>query len=145
MPSTSRKPKSYQNLQSTIRSWKTPAIETFANEYPDREYLVVMTFPEFTCVCPKTGLPDFAVLTLSYTPDKHCLELKSLKEYLLAFRDKGIFHENVVNRVLDDLVATAKPRYAKLEGVFNSRGGIQTTVTREFSRTSKNQNGISTR
>jgi 7-cyano-7-deazaguanine reductase len=104
-----------------------------------------MTFPEFTCVCPKTGLPDFAVLTLSYTPDKYCLELKSLKEYLLAFRDKGIFHENVVNRVLDDLVATAKPRYAKLEGVFNSRGGIQTTVTREFSRKNKNKNGIFSR
>ena len=145
MPRASRKPTSYQNLQATIRSWKTPAIETFANEYPDRDYLVVMTFPEFTCVCPKTGLPDFAVLTLSYTPDARCLELKSLKEYLLAFREKGIFHENVVNRVLDDLIKAAKPRYAKLEGVFNSRGGIQTTVTREFTGTKSKKIGKSPR
>ena len=90
-----------------------------------------MTIQEFTCVCPKTGLPDFAVLTLDYVPERLCIELKSFKEYLLAFRSRGIFHENVVNRVLDDVVNACQPRRAKLTGVFNPRGGIQTTVTRE--------------
>lgn len=123
---------SYDERQDNIRDWKTPPIETFENIYPDREYEICMTIPEFTCVCPKTGLPDFGELRLTYLPNKRCVELKSLKEYLLAFRDKGIFHENVVNRVLDDIVAAANPRRAKLIGVFNTRGGIQTTVTREW-------------
>lgn len=123
---------SYDERQDDIRDWKTPPIETFENIYPDREYEICMTIPEFTCVCPKTGLPDFGELRLTYLPNKRCVELKSLKEYLLAFRDKGIFHENVVNRVLDDIVAAANPRRAKLIGVFNTRGGIQTTVTREW-------------
>jgi 7-cyano-7-deazaguanine reductase len=122
----------YDGRQDEIRGLKLPEIETFRNIYPDREYSVTMTVPEFTCVCPKTGLPDFATLTLDYAPQAHCLELKSFKEYLLAFRTLGIFHENVVNRVLDDVVASARPRRAKLTGVFNSRGGIQTTVTREY-------------
>lgn len=123
---------SYDERQDNIRDWKTPPIETFENIYPDREYEICMTIPEFTCVCPKTGLPDFGELRLTYLPNKRCVELKSLKEYLLAFRDKGIFHENVVNRVLDDIIAAANPRRAKLIGVFNTRGGIQTTVTREW-------------
>lgn len=123
---------SYDERQDNIRDWKTPPIETFENIYPDREYEICMTIPEFTCVCPKTGLPDFGELRLTYLPNKRCVELKSLKEYLLAFRDKGIFHENVVNRVLDDIVTAANPRRAKLIGVFNTRGGIQTTVTREW-------------
>lgn len=124
----------YEGRQDDIREWKTPEIETFRNIYPDRDYEVRMTTDEFTCVCPKTGLPDFASLTLTYVPDKECLELKSFKEYLMAFRQKGIFHENVVNRVLDDLVAAIGPRRARLEGRFNSRGGIQTTVVREYVR-----------
>ncbi len=122
----------YEGLQSDIRDWKTPAIETFANIYPDREYEIKMSIPEFSCICPRTGMPDYANLILTYVPDKLCLELKSFKEYLVAYRNKGIFHENVVNKVLDDLVAAAKPRRARLEGVFNSRGGIQTSVTREY-------------
>ncbi|MCM2273070.1 MAG: preQ(1) synthase [candidate division Zixibacteria bacterium] len=122
----------YENLQTDIRDWKTPAIEAFVNIYPDRDYEITMTTQEFSCVCPKTGLPDFAELRLTYVPDKLCIELKSFKEYLLAYRHKGIFHENVVNRVIDDVVATIKPRRLRLEGIFNSRGGIQTTVVREY-------------
>jgi 7-cyano-7-deazaguanine reductase len=122
----------YEGRQDDIRSWQTPVIETFVNIYPDREYEIQMSITEFTCVCPKTGQPDFAQLHLTYVPDKVCIELKSFKEYLLAFRNKGIFHENVVNRVVDDLITAIAPRRARLEGVFNSRGGIQTTVVREY-------------
>jgi 7-cyano-7-deazaguanine reductase len=125
---------SYEGRQDDIRNWKTPPIETFRNIYPDREYEIRMSTDEFTCVCPRTGLPDFAVLTLTYVPDQLCLELKSFKEYLMAYRQKGIFHENVVNRVLDDVIAATKPRKARLEGKFNSRGGVQTTVVREYAR-----------
>jgi 7-cyano-7-deazaguanine reductase len=127
------KPSDYENLQTDIRQWQTPEIEAFVNIYPDREYEIKMTVQEFSCVCPKTGQPDFAELRLTFVPDQLCIELKSFKEYLLAYRNKGIFHENVVNRVLDDVVATIKPRRARLEGIFNSRGGIQTTVIREYS------------
>jgi 7-cyano-7-deazaguanine reductase len=127
-------PSQYEGLQSDIRDWPTPAIETFANIYPDRDYEIIMTTPEFSCICPRTGLPDFAELRLTYVPDRLCLELKSFKEYLLAYRNKGIFHENVVNRVLDDIIGAAAPRKARLEGTFNARGGIQTTVVREYTR-----------
>lgn len=123
----------YENVQDEIRAWQTPAIDTFENIYPDRDYDITMTIPEFTCVCPKTGQPDFGVLRLTYTPDKLCLELKSFKAYLLVYRDKGIFHENVVNKVVDDVVSAIAPRKLRLEGVFNSRGGIQTTVVRDYS------------
>lgn len=122
----------YDDRQNDIRNWKTPQIDTFENIYLDRDFEITMNISEFTCVCPKTGLPDFGELRLTYVPDKKCLELKSLKEYILAYRDKGIFHENVVNRVLDDVVAACKPRRASLTGVFNVRGGIQTTVVREY-------------
>ena len=124
----------YNDRQNDIRDWKTPKIDTFENIYPDRDYEITMSITEFTCVCPRTGLPDFGELRLTYYPDKECLELKSFKEYILAYRDKGIFHENVVNRVLDDVVAACKPRRAKLEGIFNIRGGIQTTVVREWGK-----------
>lgn len=123
---------SYDGRQETIRGLKLPELETFGNIYADREYTVTMSLPEFTCVCPKTGLPDFATLTLEYVPDLHCLELKSFKEYLLAYRTLGIFHENVVNRVLDDVVSACHPRRARLVGVFNARGGIATTVERSY-------------
>lgn len=126
------KKSSYEGRQDKIRGWKTPAIETFKNIYPDRDYEIRMETAEFTCVCPKTGLPDFAELVLTYVPDKLCIELKSFKEYLLAYRDVGIFHENAVNKILDDIIAAVKPRHARLEGRFNNRGGIQTTVTREY-------------
>lgn len=125
---------SYEGKQDNIRDWKTPEIEIFENIYQDRDYSITMTIPEFTCVCPKTGLPDFGVLTLHYAPDKNCIELKSFKEYLLEYRNKGIFHENVVNKLVDDLVDAIDPKHLRLIGVFNSRGGIQTTVQREYKR-----------
>ncbi len=106
---------------------RLPALETWPSQYP-KEYEVVITIPEFTCVCPKTGLPDFGTLTVAYVPRGRCVELKSLKEYLLAYRSLGIFNENVVNRVLRDLVAAARPRKMTVRGVFTPRGGIQTTV-----------------
>ena len=123
----------YDGRQDDIRDWKTPAIEIFENMYPDREYSITMTITEFTCVCPKTGLPDFAQLTVHYQPSENCIELKSFKEYLLEYRNKGIFHENVVNKVVDDLVKAIAPKHLKMVGVFNSRGGIQTTIQREYS------------
>ena len=123
---------SYEGRQDQIRGWKTPEIETFRNVYSDRDYEIKMETSEFSCVCPKTGLPDFATLILTFVPAEYCIELKSFKEYLLAFRNQGIFHENVVNRVSDDLVAAIKPRRLRLEGRFNNRGGIQTTVVREY-------------
>ena len=122
----------YDGRQDDIRGLRLPAIETFENIYSDRDFSVTLSIPEFTCVCPKTGLPDFATLTLEYVPDRLCIELKSFKEYLVAYRTLGIFHENVVNRVLDDLVSACRPRRARLSGVFNPRGGLQTTVTREY-------------
>lgn len=129
--------KNYKGLQGDIRNWKTPTIDTFENIYPDKEYDITMTIPEFTCICPKTGLPDFAVLTLTYFPAKHCLELKSFKEYLIAYRNKGIFHENVINKIVDDVVSAIKPKRLRLEGRFNPRGGIQTTVIREYKSAKK--------
>ncbi len=124
----------YEGKQEDIRDWKTPEIETFNNIYPDRDYEIKMSVNEFSCICPKTGLPDFAILILTYTPDVNCIELKSFKEYLLEYRNKGIFHENVINRVLDDIIKTIKPRQATLQGIFNSRGGIQTTVKRDYKK-----------
>lgn len=122
----------YEGKQDQIRDWKTPEIETFRNIYPDRDYEIRMETAEFTCVCPKTGLPDFATLILVYVPDQSCIELKSFKEYLLAYRQQGIFHENAVNKISDDLIRTIKPHRLRLEGLFNNRGGLQTTVVREY-------------
>lgn len=104
-----------------------PEIETWPNQYADYEIEIVT--PEFTSLCPKTGLPDFGKLVLRYVPDKRCLELKSLKMYLLAYRDLGIFQENVVNRVLDDVVKAARPKMATVIGDFSPRGGLGTIVT----------------
>ena len=111
-----------------------PEIETWPNQYPDYEIEIVM--PEFTSVCPKTALPDFGRLVLRYVPDKLCLELKSYKMYLLAYRDLGIFQENVVNRVLRDVVKAAKPVKATVIGEFTPRGGLSTLVTASWSRRS---------
>ena len=124
----------YEGRQDDIRDWQTPPIEHFKNIYPDRDYEITMTIPEFTCICPKTGLPDFAIMRLSYDPDQLCIELKSFKEYTLAFRNKGIFHENVVNKMVEDIVASIQPRRLRLEGIFNARGGIQTSVVREYQK-----------
>ncbi len=107
-----------------------PEIETWPNQYPG--YAITIEIPEFTSLCPKTGRPDFGTLTLAYEPDKLCLELKSLKLYMLEYRNLGIFYENVVNRILADVVAAASPLWAKLEGKFTPRGGIRSTVSAEY-------------
>ncbi len=112
-----------------------PEIETWPNQFPDYEIEVVVD--EFTSICPKTGLPDFGVLTLRYVPDKHCLELKSLKMYALAYRNLGIFYENVVNRFLQDVVAACKPKSASLLGEFSSRGGLHSNITASYTRTKR--------
>ena len=111
-----------------------PEIETWPNQFPDYEIEIII--PEFTSVCPKTGLPDFGKLTLRYIPDKLCLELKSLKMYLLAYRELGIFYENVVNRFLRDVVGAAKPVSATVAGEFTPRGGLQSKVTAHWTKKS---------
>ncbi|HNQ50578.1 MAG TPA: preQ(1) synthase [Candidatus Omnitrophota bacterium] len=124
----------YEGLQGRVRTLKLPRIEVWKNQYQDRDYTILMDVPEFTCICPKTGLPDFADLKIEYSPDTYCIELKSFKLYTIAFRDIGIFHEHVTNRILDDLVAAAQPKWARITGIFNARGGIQTSVTAEYTR-----------
>lgn len=109
-------------------------LETFANPEPGRDYTVRMEMPEFTCLCPLTGQPDFAHLTLEYVPAERCVELKSLKLYLWSFRDAGAFHEAVTNRIADDLVAALAPRFLRLRAAFNVRGGIRTEVVAEHRR-----------
>lgn len=104
-------------------------LETFANQYPGRDYLIEIVCPEFTSMCPKTGQPDFGTITFSYSPAQKCVELKSLKLYLQRFRTEGIFYEHVVNRLLDDFVKACQPRRCKVVGAFTPRGGITTTVT----------------
>jgi 7-cyano-7-deazaguanine reductase len=106
-------------------------LEVFPNPKPTRDYTIRIESPEFTCLCPKTGQPDFATIKLEYIPDALCIELKSWKLYLWSFRDEGAFHEAVTNQILDDLVAAISPRYARLEAVFNVRGGVYTTVVAE--------------
>ena len=107
------------------------ALETFENPKPGRDYTIRIRIPEFTCLCPKTGQPDFATLHLEYVPDQTCVELKSLKLYVWAFRNVGAFHEAVTNRILDDLAAATEPRFMRLSAEFNVRGGIYTTVVAE--------------
>ena len=124
----------YEGKQNHIPDLKTPSIDLFENVYPGRDFLVEIENPEFSAICPKTGLPDFGIITISYRPDRMCLELKSLKEYYLFYRDVGIFHENVVNKVLEDLVAACDPVYMKVSAVYNVRGGIKTSVEREYFR-----------
>ena len=116
-----------------------PEIETWPNQYPDYEIEIVM--PEFTSVCPKTGLPDFGRIVLRYVPDRSCLELKSYKMYLLAYRDLGIFQENIVNRVLQDVVNAANPVRATVVGEFTPRGGLSTVVTVTYTRNRKTRRG----
>jgi 7-cyano-7-deazaguanine reductase len=110
---------------------RNPPLETFPNPSPGRDYTIRMRMPEFTCLCPRTGQPDFAELLLEYVPDKACIELKSLKIYVWSFRDQGHFHEAVTNRILGDLVAATQPRFMRVTGVFNVRGGIYTTISAE--------------
>jgi 7-cyano-7-deazaguanine reductase len=114
-----------------VPSRPSKRLETFPNPAPERDYRIHMEIPEFTCVCPMTGQPDFATLILDYVADKRCIELKSLKQYVWSFRNEGAFHEAVTNRMLADLARAAQPRYMKLEARFNVRGGIYTTVVAE--------------
>jgi 7-cyano-7-deazaguanine reductase len=107
------------------------SLETFPNPAPQRDYRIHMEIPEFTCLCPKTGQPDFATLVLDYIPDKTCIELKSLKLYVWSYRNQGAFHEAVTNRILDDLAGATKPRFMRLTARFFVRGGIFTTVVAE--------------
>ena len=106
-------------------------LDTFPNPQPGRDYTIRMRIPEFSCLCPKTGQPDFATLHLEYVPDRTCVELKSLKLYVWSFRDEGHFHEDVTNRILDDLVRATKPRFMRVTGEFGVRGGIYTNVVAE--------------
>ena len=110
------------------------AIETFGNPAPERDYTIRMTMPEFTCLCPKTGQPDFATLKLEYVPDQLCIELKSLKLYIWSFRDRGCFHEAVTNEILDHLAGAVHPRCMRLTAEFLVRGGIYTTVVAQHVR-----------
>jgi 7-cyano-7-deazaguanine reductase len=125
---------SYEGLQNKVRKLKTPVIETWKNQYPDRNYVITIDIPEFTCICPKTKLPDFADIVIKYIPDRLCIELKALKYYTIFYRDIGIFNENVVNKMLDDLVRACKPRWMEITGEFNARGGIKTVVKAEHGK-----------
>ena len=116
-------------------------LETFANPEPGRDYTIRMRIPEFTCLCPKTGQPDFATLHLEYVPDKTCVELKSLKLYVWSFRNEGAFHEAVTNRILDDLVRATQPRFMRLTADFGVRGGIYTSVVAEHRASSWKASG----
>jgi 7-cyano-7-deazaguanine reductase len=112
-------------------------LETFENQFPSRDYVIEIVCPEFTSVCPKTGQPDFGTLTITYMPDKTCVELKSLKLYLQSFRNKGIFYEHVTNEIFEELMALLKPRQLTLSAAFTPRGGISTTVTVTHDRASQ--------
>jgi 7-cyano-7-deazaguanine reductase len=118
-------------LGSEMSTAPSKTLETFPNPQPDRDYTIRMRVPEFTCLCPKTGQPDFAVLNLEYVPAKTCVELKSLKLYIWSFRSEGAFHEAVTNRILDDLVKATEPNFMRLTAEFLVRGGIYTTVVAE--------------
>jgi 7-cyano-7-deazaguanine reductase len=109
-------------------------LETFVNPQPARDYRIHMEIPEFTCLCPRTGQPDFATLVLDYVPDQRCVELKSIKLYVWSFRNEGAFHEAVTNRMLGDLVRVTRPRFMRLTAKFNVRGGIFTTIVAEHAK-----------
>ncbi|MDP3789330.1 MAG: preQ(1) synthase [Candidatus Omnitrophota bacterium] len=125
---------SYENLQNNIRNIKTPEIEVWRNQYADRDYTIRIETDEFTCICPKTGLPDFAAIKIEYIPDKWCIELKSFKMYIVSYRNTGIFHEHATNKILEDLVKSCKPRFMRLEMEYKSRGGIKTYTKAEYVR-----------
>lgn len=108
------------------------AVETFPNQFPNREYEIEITCPEFTAVCPKTGQPDFGTIVITYVPAETCLELKSLKLYMFAFRDRGIFYEHSINTILDDLTGCCRPRWMKVVGLFNPRGGMTSKITATY-------------
>lgn len=120
----------------------TSDLVTFSNPNPDKDYTIHIEIPEFTCLCPKTGQPDFATLLIDYVPDKACIELKSLKLYVWSYRNEGAFHEAVTNTILDDLVTASKPRFMRLTSRFNVRGGIYTSIVVEHRQESWNPQDI---
>jgi 7-cyano-7-deazaguanine reductase len=122
------------DLSATTNPSSAGLLETFSNPKAGRDYSIQIRLPEFTCLCPRTGQPDFAILFLEYVPDQRCIELKSLKHYVWSYRNQGAFHEAVTNRILDDLVAVLAPRFMRLTAQFNVRGGIYTTVVVEHRR-----------
>ncbi len=126
------KKSSYDGLQKNVSKLKTPEIEVWQNEYANKVYTINLDIPEFTCICPKTGLPDFAIIRIEYSPKKFCVELKSFKMYTIFFRNVGIFHEHLINKMFEDFLRQVSPRWVKITGVFNPRGGITTTVSREY-------------
>lgn len=130
MPSPKRR-YSDEQARAGIRA-VLPELETWPNQYPG--YEIAISVPEYTSVCPKTGLPDFATLTITYMPREKCVELKSFKEYLLAYRNLGIFYENAINRILEDIVAATAPVWAEVQGVFTPRGGISSRITARWPR-----------
>jgi 7-cyano-7-deazaguanine reductase len=119
-------------MKTEKRKQKREILETFKNEFQERDYTIVHKAPEFTSLCPKTGQPDFATITVEYVPDKLCIELKSLKLYFHSYRNDGIFFESATNRILDDLVAVCKPRYMLITAEFNVRGGISSIIEAEY-------------
>ena len=124
----------YNLTRKQMSSEAIESLETFENPSPERDYTIKIDVPEFTCLCPKTGQPDFAVLELEYVPDQLCVELKALKLYVYSYRDQGAFHEAVTNKILNDLVAATSPRFMRLTAIFNVRGGIYTTVVAEHKK-----------
>lgn len=118
-------------LHQTTDTPSSALLETFSNPNSRRDYTIRIRIPEFTCLCPKTGQPDFAILHLDYVPDRNCVELKALKNYIWSYRNQGGFHEAVTNRILDDLVKVLEPRFLRLTAEFNVRGGIHTTIVAE--------------
>ena len=117
-----------------MRGTPSKTLEVVPNLHPDRDYEVSMTVPEFTCLCPLTGQPDFATIRIRYVPDQHLVELKSLKLYLWSYRDEGAFHEDVTNRILNDFVTAARPRFVEVVGDFSVRGGIKTEVRATYGK-----------
>lgn len=132
MPQKSREPEyTREHARSGVHA-ALPTIETWENQYPG--YEITINIPEFTCICPRTGLPDFGTITIHYVPHKLCLELKSLKSYIVAFRDLGIFNENAANRILEDVVKACKPKWAVVKGEFAARGGMHTLIEARYPR-----------
>jgi len=125
-----------------MSSQPSKELEIFDNPNPERDYTIRITLPEFTCLCPKTGQPDFATLELEYVPEASCIELKALKMYIWSFRDEGTFHEAVTNEILSDLVKACEPRFMRLTAEFNVRGGVYTTVVAEHKNPSWNAPNI---
>jgi 7-cyano-7-deazaguanine reductase len=121
-------------IRKNLKSNKSKILEIFDNSYPNRNYIIIHKTSEFTSLCPKTGQPDFGTIIISYIAKKKCVELKSLKLYLQSFRNEGIFYENVINRILDDLVFVLKPKWLEVKGIFTTRGGLNSTVISTFGK-----------